>query len=295
MAPATPSPGETSATGIEGFREETVPVRGDPVYYLTGGDGDRSIVLLHGGIIDAAHVTWRPLLEPLAEGATVYAPNFPGYGPNPMPLAPLSIPSHVEFTAALVEELPVDSPTVAGISMGGGVAVGLGLEYPERVGDLVVCDAMALGSELSSGALTWILAKLQVTNRISVELMRRSRGYVRFGLEQLFSEENAVPETLVDLVHAEVQRPDAGAAFRNLRANEVSRQGYRTDYSDRLPDLDVPTRLLHGRDDEVMPVTWSERAADRIPDASLRVLDRCGHLPTWEHPDAVRETVLGAR
>ncbi len=294
MTAQTAPDGSDSASGISGFIEETTTVRGDPCQYLVGGDGDRPIVLFHGGIIDAAHITSRPLLEPLAEDATVYAPNFPGYGPNPMPDEPLSIPYHVEFAAAFVDQLGIEDPLVAGISMGGGVTVGLGLEYPERVGDLVVLDAMGLGSELSGGWLTWLLAKIQVTNRLSVALMRRSRSYTRAGLEQLFAEANTVPESLVDLVQAEAQRPGAGAAFRSLRATEVTRQGYQTDYSDRLSSLSVPTDFVHGREDEVMPLDWSKRAADCVPDADLRILEDCGHLPTWERTDDVAAVVRDA-
>lgn len=295
MTTADAPGGETTAAGLSGFDEETTTVRGDQIHYLVGGDGERTFVLLHGGIIDAAHVTWRPLLEPLAREATVYAPNLPGYGPSPMPDAPLTIGRHVETTAAFLEHLDVENSIVAGISMGGGVAVGLGLEYREHVERLVALDAMALGSTLSSGLLTWVLAKIQVTNNLSVALMRRSRSYTRAGLEQLFSDSSTVPEPLVDLVYEEVKRPDAGAAFRSFRANEVTRDGYRTDYTERLPDLDVPVDLVHGSDDTVIPPAWSQRADDRLPDSTLTMLSDCGHLPTWERTDAVATLCLDGR
>lgn len=291
MTARGPAAGDSSAAGLAGFTEESVTVGGDRIHYLVGGDADRSVVCLHGGIIDAAHITWRPLLEPLAEVATVYAPNFPGYGPNPMPDEPLSIPRHVETTAALLDDLDLDAPVVAGISMGGGVAVGLGLTHPDRVDHVVALDAMALGSELSNGLLTWVLAKINATNKLSIALMRRSRAYTRFGVEQLMADANPVPEELVDLVHAEVKRPDAGAAFRSLRSAEITRQGYRTDYSDRLGDLTVSTTLVHGRQDEVFPVEWSKRANERIPDSALHVLEDCGHLSTWERATDVQAIV----
>lgn len=271
--------------------QHQVTVDGDPIHYLRAGDSGPPLVLLHGGIIDAAHISWAPQLDTLADDASVYAPHFPGYGPNPMPDDALTIGRHVETIAGFLDALDLEDVVVAGISMGGGVAVGLGLEHPERLDHLVALDAMALGSELSGGKLTWLLAKLQVTNRLSVALMRRSRAYVRLGLEALVHEEYDVPPELVDLVQAEAGRPGAGAAFRNFRANEVGWSGYRTDYTDRLPELTVPTTLVHGRDDEVLPAEWSERAASRIPAAELHLLEDCGHLPTWEHTATVDEIV----
>lgn len=284
---------DTSA-GLDGFIEETVTVHGDRIHYLAAGEAGPPLVLLHGGIIDAAHITWRPLLEPLAAEATVYAPNFPGYGPNAMPEEGLSVDRHVRSTAGFLEELDLEHAVVAGISMGGGVAVGLGLDHPDRIDRLVVLDALGLGHELSSGKLTWLLAKIQVTNNISIKLMRRSPGLVRSGLEELVAAPDTIPQELVDLVHAEVQRPDAGGAFRSFRSNEVTWHGYRTDYTDRLTDLDVPVRLIHGEDDGVVPLEWSRRADQLVPDSTLDVLANCGHLPTWERTEAVQRVVEDA-
>ncbi len=244
----------TATNTLEAASEETVTVQGDDLHYLVAGDSGPPLVLLHGGIIDAAHISWGPLIEPLAANATVYAPHLPGYGPNAMPDEPLTVDRHVRTVATFLAEVDLTDVVVAGLSMGGGIAVGLALDHTDRLAHVVALDALCLGSELSNGTLTWMLSRMQVLNRVSVGLMRRSRGYVRFGLEQLVAEECDVPERLVDLVSDEVQRPNAGAAFRSFRATEVTRNGYRTDYTDRLGDLTVPVRLVHGADDDVLPV-----------------------------------------
>jgi pimeloyl-ACP methyl ester carboxylesterase len=271
--------------------QHRVAIDGTPIHYLRAGDAGPAVVLLHGGIIDAAHVSWAPQLDTLADNARIYAPNLPGYGPNRLPGDDLTIPHHVETMAGFLDALDLEDAVVAGISMGGGVALGLGLDHPDRLDHVVALDAMGLGSELSGGKLTWLLAKLRVTNRFSVALMRRSRAYVRLGLEALVYENDDIPPTLVDLVQAEAGRPGAGSAFRNFRANEVTWQGYRTDYTDRLSAFPVPTTLVHGREDEVFPVAWAERAARDIPAADLHVLEDCGHLPTWERTDRVAEII----
>lgn len=270
---------------------ETVQIRGRRLHYLTAGAGTRPLVLLHGGIIDAAHVSWGELVGPLAEEATVYAPDLPGYGASEMPADPLSMPTLVESVAAFLDELSLEDPVVTGLSMGGGVAVGLALAYPERVSRVVALDAFALGRELPNGLLTWLLAKIQVTNHLSVALMRRSRRVTVAGLASLVADPDTLSADVIDRVVAEVNRPGAGRAFRAFRANEVTRSGYRTDYSDRVADLSVPVRYVHGADDDLLPPAWSERAADRTPDSELFVLDECGHLPTFERPDRVRDLV----
>jgi pimeloyl-ACP methyl ester carboxylesterase len=269
--------------------ERTVTANGQQVHYLTAGDGDPTLLLLHGGIIDAAHVTWGEHVGPLAEHATVVAPDLPGYGASPLPDGEWSVPHHVDTVAAMLDELDVDDAVLAGVSMGGGVAVGVGLAAPARVDRLVAFDPFALGGGLPNGRLSWLLAKVQVTNHAAVALMRRSRGFVERSVNGLCYEGNEVSDVTVDRVFQEVQRPNAGAAFRKLRDYEVTREGYRTDYSPRLGELAVPARFVHGREDDLIPLAVSERAHERVPDSELFVLEECGHIPPLELPERSRE------
>lgn len=269
--------------------ERTVTANGQQVHYLTAGDGDPTLLLLHGGIIDAAHITWGEHIGPLAEHATVVAPDLPGYGASPLPDGEWSVPHHVDTVAAMLDELDVDDAVLAGVSMGGGVAVGVGLAAPARVDRLVAFDPFALGGGLPNGRLSWLLAKVQVTNHAAVALMRRSRGFVERSVNGLCYEGNEVSDVTVDRVFQEVQRPNAGAAFRKLRDYEVTREGYRTDYSPRLGELAVPARFVHGREDDLIPLAVSERAHERVPDSELFVLEECGHIPPLELPERSRE------
>ena len=284
---------EVATTPAEmGAEEVTTVVDGRRLHYLTAGDpGDPPLVLLHGGIIDAAHISWGELIGPLSEGARVIAPDLPGYGKSALPEGPFGVPDHVDAVASLLADLDLADPVVAGISMGGGVAVGLGLEAPERVGRLVAVAPFALGGGLPNGALSWLLAKVQVTNHVSVALMRRSRGFLAASVENLCYEGNPVNAAAMARIAAEVERPDAGAAFRRLRAAEVTRGGYRTDYSPRLGDMSVPVRLVHGQADEVIPADVSERAHERALNSELFTLEECGHLVTLERPDRTYELV----
>ena len=275
---------DTSGTDLT---EVTVTVDGTRLQYVTGGTGETPLILLHGGIIDAAHISWGELLGPLAARTRVYALNLPGYGGSDLPDGPLSMNRHVETVAAFLDELDITDPVIAGTSMGGGIAIGLALSYPDRVSQVVALEAFALGTELSSGLLTWLLAKIQVTNHLSVALMRRSRGFVESSLGSLAYDADSISDATIDRVVAEVKRPGAGAAFRKFRAAEVTRHGYRTDYSEHLSQLTVPVRYVHGNHDDLLPPRWSERAAERTPESDLFLLEECGHLAPLEKPDKI--------
>jgi pimeloyl-ACP methyl ester carboxylesterase len=273
------------------IRDATVTVGGNRLHYQQAGDSGPAVVLLHGGIIDAASVSWGAVLEPLAENHRVYAPDLLGYGESDLPAGPLQVENHVEAILGFLDAIEPESVTLVGLSLGGAVAIGIGLREPERLEDLLLIDSYGLGEELPNGLLSYALARAQVFNRIAIALFRRSRKLTRASLDGIVHDLDALDPAAVDAVFEEVQRPNAGAAFRRFRETEITRDGYRTCYLDVLERLSVPTRLLHGAHDEVVPVAWAERAADRIPEASLRVLKDCAHWPPRENPDVVIEEI----
>lgn len=263
---------------------------GDEIHYLTAGSG-RPVVLLHGGVIDAARVSWGGLIEPLAEDYRVVAPDLLGYGESDLPDGPYPVSRHVDVVAGLVDALDLDDPAVVGTSLGGGVGLGVALQAPDAVSSLVLVDSYGLGSDLPNGRLSYFLARFQVLNELSVALLRRSRRLTRLSLAGLVADLADLDSAAVDAVHEELQRPTAGEAFRRFRAAEVTRHGYATTFVDRFDEVTVPTRVVHGADDELFPVAWAERAAGAIPDAELAVLENCGHWAPRDRPAAVLELI----
>ncbi|ELZ27720.1 alpha/beta hydrolase fold protein [Halosimplex carlsbadense 2-9-1] len=269
---------------------ETAVVDGHRIHFLAAGDpANPPLVLLHGGIVDAAGVSWGAVIEPLARQCRVVAPDLLGYGRSAKPDVTYSLDTHVDVVAEFVETIGLDRPAVAGISMGGGAALGLALRSPERVDRLVLLDSYGLGTELANGEFTRLLSKQGATNRLAIALMRRSRGFTKASLGNIVHDTDRLSADAVDAVWAEAKRPGVGKAYRRFRAAEVGPEGYRTDFTERLDDLDVPTLLLHGEYDEVFPHRWSERAAARLPEGEFRLLEDCAHWAPRERPDTVVE------
>lgn len=267
--------------------DRTVTVDGNQLHYRQAGTEGPAVVLLHGGIIDAASVSWGAVIEPLAEECRVFAPDLLGYGASDLPDGQLTIERHVDTMASFLDVIDADAPTVVGLSLGGAIGLGLALDNPERLERLLLIDSYGLGRELPNGLVSYALARVQFFNKVAIALFRRSRGLTRASLDGIVHDLDALDPAAVDAVYEEVQRPKAGAAFRRFRDTEITREGYRTCYLPELDQLAVPTRLLHGAHDEIVPVEWAERAAERIPDSSLCVLDNCAHWPPREDPETV--------
>ena len=102
-----------------------------------------------------------------------------------------------------------------------------------------------------------------------------------------------VSDELVEEARRLLCQPISGRAFRSFRRSEVGWYGLNTDLSDRLGEVAAPTLLVHGERDRVVPVEWSRRAHELLPDSELRVLQGCGHWPPRECPDEFNRVVAG--
>jgi len=271
-----------------------VTVDGNRISYVSAGDpDDPTVVLLHGGIIDAGPLSWGAVLDPLAAGGYhAVAPDLLGYGDSSVPAGPYSIDRHRAVVEGFVAELGLREPALVGLSMGGGVALAVHLDGDTPIDRLCLVSSFGLGSALPNGRLSYVLAQVQLCNRIAIALFRRSRRFTRASLGGIVYDLDALDPHVVDEVYRYVRKPNAGVAFRRFRAAEVTRDGYRTEFSDRLDAVSVPTLFLHGAHDDVMPVAWAERAAERVPNASLDVFEDCAHWLPREAPDRTADRLI---
>src|SRR5512140_2516120 len=113
-------------------------IQGIRVHYLCAGDGGTTVILLHGGGVDCAALSWGGFLPELAENYRVIAPDLPGYGETDRPDVPYSMNYYIQFLAGFLDQLGTPCATLAGISMGGGIALGFALSNPARVEKLVL-------------------------------------------------------------------------------------------------------------------------------------------------------------
>lgn len=266
-------------------------VHGVSLHYLRAGvDGGTTVLLLHGGIIDSASLSWGGLVGPLAEEFEVYALDLPGYGESGHPVAPYTTEYHVRMVDGFADELDLAPMSVVGLSLGGGIALGLALET-SKVDRLVLVDSYGLGRELPNGLLSYVFAQVPAFNKLSLALLRRSKKLTRASLGNIVVDPGAVPEEVVDELYGMLQSRGVGEAFRRWRKREVTREGYRTSYRDRYGEVTAPTLLIHGAEDDVFPVGWSQEAAAGIPEARLAVFEDCAHWPPRERPERFLQEV----
>ena len=229
-----------------------------------GDPANEPIVLLEGKGGDVGG--WRRNIPTLAAELQVPAFDFRGNGRSDAPDEPMTMQTFVDDTLAILDHVDLESSHVYGQSFGGMVAIELGLGHPERVRSLVLAATHA-------GDRTAVRQPAHAP---------KDRPWLPL-YAPAFAE--AHPEHVADdLRHA--SRQSAGAARRQDEAID----GF--DANDRLPDLGVPTLVLHGTEDRVIPPKNARILAARIPAAELVLLEGAGHLYHSEQPGAADAAVL---
>ncbi|WP_277542286.1 alpha/beta fold hydrolase [Haloarcula laminariae] len=263
-------------------------VDGDDVdiHYRTGGSGP-PLVFLHGIGLDAASVSWRHALPALAGDRTVYAPDLPGHGESDKPDRAYTTPYYLAAVKAFLDAIDVDEPAIAGLSMGGALALGHALDGGS-VERLVLVNSYGLGGDAYWRTAASGLFQTPLLGNMVWQGVSTSKPAIRTGLRSMGATEP--PGELVDDVDSVVDRRTV-RAMRRWQRSEFLTSGFRTNYADRLGELTAPTLLIHGDEDPLFPPSWSRRAASKLPNSRLELVENCGHCPPRERPEWFNETV----
>jgi len=257
------------------------------------GQTDAPVLLLHGGGYDSASLSYKQSIGPISQYYRVFAPDWPGYGESDKPKMRYSTEYYVDFLGELMDTLGLEKASLVGISMGGAISLGFSLQSPQRVERLVLVDSHGLGREVPGRAMSYVMIRLPLLNKLVWAILGRSRRMIRWSLQTVFHDPQVVSSTLVDEVFQVANKPGVGAAWRSWQRNEIGWSGLHTNYVDNLHTLAVPTLILHGAEDRYVPVSWAQRAHTLIQDSELHIFPECGHWLTREKPTEFNRVVLG--
>ena len=228
----------------------------DESVYWRGGKGD-VLVLLHGANDQAG--TWFAVAPKLAKKYRVIVPDLAGHGESGPAEGALPLSLIVERLHAVLEHENAKHVTLVGSSMGGWVGMLYAMKYPEQVERLVLEDA---------SGMMWPL---------SVPLMENNRDDAIKILRAVHGPDAPMPEWTIEAL----LKPDAGASMKRVIAGGVLE--YLVD--EKLPSLHVPTTLIWGRDDGLLPVAYAEALQKKIAGSKLLVIDGAAHMPHRQQPE----------
>src|SRR5260370_6958862 len=249
--------------------------QGTKIYWDEEGKGDPLLLIMGLGYPSIAWYRTRPVLA--KEFRTIEVENR-GIGQTEMPLGPYPIPLMASDAAAVLDAAGVESAHVFGISMGGMIAQEFALQYPKRVRSLVLgCTA--------AGGPTAVRAEVEATQMLLARGNMTREDAARASIPFIYD-----PGTPANLIAEDIDKrrpwfphPDAyNAQLQGILAWEA--------YS-RLGNISVPTLVIHGEGDRLVPPGNGKLIAEKIPGAKLVMIPHASHIFTTDQPQAAHQAI----
>jgi 4,5:9,10-diseco-3-hydroxy-5,9,17-trioxoandrosta-1(10),2-diene-4-oate hydrolase len=268
-------------------QDRYVEVKGLRTRFWAEGEAGPALLLIHG--LGASIETWRDNIHVLAKDYRVYALDLPGNGRSDKPSPPYSLTDLAQFVREFMRVEGIERASLVGHSVGGAVSIQFAIQFPEQVNRLVLVDSGGLGKEVS------LLLRLLTLPLVGERLSRPSRKGTAQLWEEAFYDPAMVTEEWVDLYYELDCLPGNQEAMLATLRNLANLRGIRDEVlvpiRDNLGRITSPTLVVWGQQDSLMPVDHAQVAQSGIPGAKVHVLDRCGHMPQMEHPEAFNALV----
>jgi 4,5:9,10-diseco-3-hydroxy-5,9,17-trioxoandrosta-1(10),2-diene-4-oate hydrolase len=252
------------------------------------GAGDPPLLLIHGL---GGHIhNWQTNIPVLAQSTRVYAVDLVGFGYSDKPQVDYSIPYFVEFVKNFMGILGIERAVLVGESMGGAISLRIALKYPHLVEKLVLGASAGIGKEISP------MLRMMSVPFLGEYITRPSlEGTARL-FNELFHDKEIIQQDWIEDYYQIAALP--GAQWSLLKATRslcnfwgAKPETYRP-ILDRLETLTVPTLIIWGNEDRILPVAHAHKIAKRLPNATLKIFNDCGHVPNIECAEAFNAAVL---
>ena len=263
--------------------ERRINVNGLTTRYLTAGNDGPPLVLIHGDATSALDWSW--VLPSLAATHRVYAPDLPGFGDSAKPNRDYSLEFFTQFLADFLDALGIERAVLAGNSLGGIIALRFALAHSEQVAALVLVDSSGLGHSITPllSQLTIPLYGEVAISGCQTPVGAKMRSWLRAAL--FFAHPFQTPAVWLEEQERMAQMSGfLAASLSSLRA-QLNIFGQYQVLLDSLPQLQMPTLVVWGTDDKVIPKEHGQAAVSRLKQGQLALIPDCGHIPHIERPE----------
>lgn len=241
--------------------------RSNTTYLTAGTPNARPIILIHGAGV--SRTLWHRQLDLLAQHFYVLAPDLPGHGA--LVDIPFTLKGSVQTIADLIEKENLQAPLLAGISLGGYVAIAHAKRYPHQSSGLILS-----GSSMNLNGMNGI-------GYLGVSLMIKWKGSKTIEEGSRKTMERLIPEdSLAGLLEGGLYYQNADRAFSQLAMKN---------YTKMLKNYPSPILLLNGAEDEPN-CKGAEKMVAALPNVEVKVIEDAGHLVNLEQPDAFTAAMI---
>jgi pimeloyl-ACP methyl ester carboxylesterase len=249
------------------------------------GSGE-PLLLLHG--LGASIETWAHNIEDLSRKHRVVAIDLPGAGRSSRPSSyeAYSLTYAGEFIFRFLDQLGIWHVDLIGNSLGGALATHFCLQYPKAVRSLILVDSAGLGREIGS------LYKCCAIRPVGEILIWPTRLHVESFARTLLYRQELVTDDFVDKMLRHFKMTGTKESILTILRKGVSPKGQRVTFdAETLNKINVPTLVIWGTQDSLLPLAHAKNALDGIPDCRVVALEHAGHAPQMDRPEVFNEIV----
>lgn len=248
------------------------------------------LLLIHG--LGASCDYWRYNVAPLSHHHRVYAFDLPGFGRSDKRIDDYSLHFAGEFMAAFLDSQGVERASLVGNSLGGAVSLQFAVQYPHRLEKLILVSSAGLGRELHP---SFRLLTVPLWGELMAWVWGSGVG-TRLTLRSIVYDAQVIKDEFVNEMVELARLPEAKETLLTVARTGVDLMGQNMRLLEpllcRLPEIEVPTLIIWGAQDPIIPVAHAHIAHQMIRNSQLHIFDRCGHLPQIEKPEEFNQVVL---
>lgn len=256
-------------------QEKYLEIDGNKVRYLESGTCKNTIVLIHG--LGASAERWLGVIPHFEKEYRVIVPDLIGFGLSDKPLVDYTPEFFVDFLEKMLTTLNISKPLMIGSSLGGQITAEFAVAKKGSLKKLVLVSPAGVMKQSTPALDAYIMAALypnEESAKIAFEMMEASGKQI----------DPLIVKSFVD----RMQKPNAKMAFMStilgLKNAEI--------ITKRLPQIDVPTMIIWGGNDPVIPIVHAEQFVSSIKDCRFYRMDECGHTPYVQKPSEFSKKVL---
>jgi 3-oxoadipate enol-lactonase len=236
------------------------------LFFLDQGQGI-PVVLMHGYPLD--HTIWQSFFPLLVSHARVITPDLRGHGRTDTPDGVYTMRQIADDIAALLDALTIQKAIVIGHSMGGYAALAFASAYSERI--------MGLGM-IASQAVADTPERQAIRRENAREVLEKGMATIAASMPEKLTTNSSLVPTLRNMILATKPKGAAGILVGMAE---------RADMTSFLPQITVPTLIIAGEADALIPISRSTEMAGQLTNSKLLIIPGAGHMPMMEFPDKV--------
>ncbi|MGZ3590276.1 MAG: alpha/beta fold hydrolase [Thermodesulfobacteriota bacterium] len=264
-----------------------VQVNGHTIFYTVKGEGS-PLFLIHG--YGAGMWVWEKQIEVLSQRYRVYTVDVIGHGFSDRPKIPYAPEAYIYFLRDFMDAVGIEKATLIGNSMGGGIAWGTAIFFPERVDRLILIDCVPpdVLQQVKNKSLRTLIAIRDIPFLPYLVISARSKSSMKWVLMECVSDVNLItPEVVKRQYQLSKIKGTTWVLYSTLKHAEEALK-----LKDQFSLIRQPALFIWGEKDIVFPPEVGETLHRAITGSRFQLIEKSGHIPMWETPDEVNQAIL---